>query len=186
MTKKELLNKKAKLIRNINVLKQDVEVAERLISEREGELDYLNTQLKKVNSRVNRGEFYYYLFFKKTSEISTATGVEAGDIADDDRARHNNYYFEKVAAQRRADRIKLDFDIDKWQRENDLDFAPDWSDGDQDKYSFSYNHVDKKLEVDVYTQMQSQGYFFSCREVIEQFIKDLGDDVKRVMFGVGL
>lgn len=182
MTKKELLDKKAKLIRNINVLKQDIEVAEKLICQREDELNHLNTQLKKVNSRVNQGEFYYYLLFK--NDISTATGVESGDITDDDRASHNNYYFEKAVAQNRADRIKLDFEIDKWQRENDPGFAPDWNDRDQGKYSFSYNHITNMLAVDAFTRMQSQGYFFSSKNVVENFINDLGDEVKRVMFGV--
>jgi len=184
MKKEDLLIEKTALIQMLEVYEGNVSQSNyAAIRTREAkeQLEEIETKLSK--DRAEYDGYYYYL------RIDTSTGtvhvVEETELLTSTDNRFygaGNYYLTQEKAQKRAEQINLEFKIEKWLRENDPDFDPDWGYGTERKYTFSYDRGDDALLIDCYRYYQTQGHLFSSVEIIEKFIREMGDEVKRVMF----
>jgi len=152
----------------------------------ERQLEELETELGRLSGRANLGEDYWFVMYCVTKGFYAYPCEESSNASADSRFESGNYYLTKEAAQKRADRINLDFKIEKWQRESDPDFVPDWNDCAQRKFFFYISSESWELVVGSCDQNPGIDYYFSSREIIEKFISELGDEVKKVMFGVGV
>ena len=74
--------------------------------------------------------------------------------------------------------------FERYLRENE-DEPVDYSNQQQNKYYITFIHSHKKICVDVWMRIQTQGSILTTSEaVLEQFIKDNESDIKKYMFGV--
>lgn len=88
---------------------------------------------------------------------------------------------EEEARQYDKERILL-FKMHKWAEEYNGDWTPDWNESER-KYFVEYDSNCGSLDFDSYCMINpfSKLPYFKSEEIVKQFIKEFGDEIKEVL-----
>ena len=128
--------------------------------------------------KPKHNERYYFFDYGGTSRDRFISSV------DEMRNELGNCFKTFEEAEFARDKQIFLTKFERYLRENE-DEPVDYSNQQQNKYYITFIHSHKKICVDVWMRIQTQGSILTTsEEVLEQFIKDNEQDIKKYMFGV--
>ena len=147
----------------------DIEITEsqaREIANRLKEFD----QVEEGYWEPKQGELYFYIWCKQVNcdEYRKVCDTDVENVLS------GNCYKTEALAQKELNRRIAKQKIKKYIWENGMEWAPDWSDFNQIKYTFSYDHGREKfLPVnEVYMKYSSEKEYFKTEEQRDKFLTD--------------
>ena len=136
--------------------------------------------------KLTKGQTYWII----DSFGDVEDSVWNDDLTDNARWEQGNTYLSKQEAIdardwliKNADRLYITRALEKFAEENN-EGKIDWKDMEQDKYSFSYDYDDKKLDIDRWSICQYNTVQFTSKELTQKALDHFGEDAIKCYLGV--